>query len=130
MNSSTEKIIKETFTLSNNGEIHFGKVVGDLLGANVESYNDYRSRGATYYLPSGETLTLDMSAPEVEIAQTFSAAAIESAILGAQRGDVAYPEFKKLSQAAGCIGYTVWLTGKHVSYFGRSGETHVEYFPQ
>ena len=40
-----------------------------------------------------------------------------------------YPEFKKLSRQAGCIGYTVWIAGRHVSYYGRKGETHVERFP-
>ena len=30
---------------------------------------------------------------------------------------------------AGCAGYVVSLLGKRVLYFGRSGETHTEYFP-
>lgn len=40
-----------------------------------------------------------------------------------------YPEFKQLSQRAGCVGYTVWIEGRHVVYHGRRGETHVERFP-
>ena len=40
-----------------------------------------------------------------------------------------YPEFKKLSQAGGCVGYVVWIAGRHVTYVGRKGETHVEKFP-
>jgi hypothetical protein len=40
-----------------------------------------------------------------------------------------YPEFLRLSRAAGCVGYVVWLAGRHVTYFGRRGETHVEHFP-
>jgi hypothetical protein len=39
-----------------------------------------------------------------------------------------YPEFKALTQAAGCIGYTVWIAGRHVVYLGRRGESHVERF--
>jgi hypothetical protein len=42
---------------------------------------------------------------------------------------VMYPEFKKLSQQAGCVGYTVWIAGRHVTYVGRRGETHIERFP-
>lgn len=130
MDSSVENIINETFQSSNDGTIHFGQVVGNLLGAGVESYHvDYRACRATYYLPNGETLTLDMKAPGENIAQEFSAVAIKAAILGAQRGEVMYPQFKILSQAAGCIGYTVWLTGRHVSYVGRNGECHIEHFP-
>ncbi len=33
------------------------------------------------------------------------------------------------NQVAGCVAYTVWVTGQHVSYFGRNGETHIERFP-
>ena len=55
--------------------------------------------------------------------------AVRAAILDAQQGRVTYPEFKRLSQRAGCIGYTVWLAGRHVCYLGRKGETHVERFP-
>ena len=40
-----------------------------------------------------------------------------------------YPEFKRLSMQAGCIGYWVWIAGRHVTYYGRKGETHVEHFP-
>jgi len=130
MEQSIESVIRETLSASNGGRIHFGQVVGNLIGAGVESYSvDYRACRATYYMPCGETLTLDLEAPEVGIAMDFSATVIKQAILGAQSGEVMYPEFKKLSQAAGCIGYTVWISGRHVSYYGRNGETHVELFP-
>jgi uncharacterized protein YbcV (DUF1398 family) len=130
MDKSVDSVIRETFNSSNDGRIHFGQVIGNLIGVGVESYGvDYRACRATYYMPCGETLTLDMKAPEVDIAKDFSAPAIKSAILGAQGGEVMYPEFKKLSQEGGCIGYTVWLAGNHVAYYGRNGETHVENFP-
>ena len=61
--------------------------------------------------------------------EAFDTNALRSAIAGAQRGAVMYPQFKRLSMAAGCIGYTVWITGRHVTYYGRHGETHVERFP-
>jgi uncharacterized protein YbcV (DUF1398 family) len=130
MEQSKESIIRATLSASNDGRIHFGQIVENLIGAGVESYNvDYRAHRVTYYQPCGETLTLDLGVSEVDIAMDFSATAIKQAILGAQRGEVMYPEFKKLSQAAGCIGYTVWISGRHVSYYGRNGETHVEQFP-
>lgn len=130
MESSVETVIRETLENSNAGKIHFGQVVASLMSVGVESYNvDYRAARATYYTPNGETLTIETSAPEVEIAKEFSETAIKSAILGAQRGEVKYPEFKKLSQHGGCVGYTVWIGGRHVCYFGRNGETHIERFP-
>lgn len=130
MNQSIESLIRETLDASNTGRIHFGQVVANLLAAGVESYGiDYRAGRATYYMPDGETLTLALDLPEIDIANDFSGFGIKAAILGAQRGVVMYPEFKRLSQTAGCVGYTVWLSGRHVTYYGRKGETHVEPFP-
>ncbi|MDZ7870582.1 MAG: DUF1398 family protein [Rheinheimera sp.] len=130
INESCRALIQQTFMASNNGTIHFGQVIGQLLSAGVEAYQvDYRAGRATYYLPSGATLDLDFARPEQGIADIFNADALRAAIRGAQQGSVMYPEFKLLSQQAGCIGYTVWITGRHVSYFGRGGEVHIERFP-
>ncbi|MBU1359572.1 MAG: DUF1398 family protein [Gammaproteobacteria bacterium] len=130
MQDSTHATIQSTFDASNEGTIHFGQVVGQLIGANVESYHvDYRAGRSTYYLPDGDTLTLDFETAGHGIGSDFDSDAVRSAILAAQQGRVMYPEFKRLSQQAGCVGYTVWIAGRHVSYFGRRGETHVERFP-
>jgi hypothetical protein len=40
-----------------------------------------------------------------------------------------HPEFKKLSQRAGCVGYTVSIAGRHVTYRGQRCETQIERFP-
>lgn len=130
MKTAVETLIRHTFQQSNDGRMHFGQVVAALLEAGVESYGvDYRAARVTYYLPDGDTLDLALEGEPVAVAGEFSAAALITAIRGAQRGDVMYPQFKKLSQAAGCIGYTVWLSGRHVSYFGRRGEEYIEQFP-
>ena len=130
MNPVVESLIRRTFQESGDGRIHFGQVVAVLIDAGVESYAvDYRADRATYYLPDGDTLDLALEDAGAVIAQEFSQEALIAAIRGAQRGEVMYPQFKKLSQAAGCIAYTVWLTGRHVSYFGRHGEVHIEHFP-
>lgn len=130
MEYAIESIIRDTLNASHAGRIHFGQVVGDLLTAGVESYSiDYRAGRATYYMPCGETLTIDLEAPRSVIAAGFSVPGIKAAIVGAQRGEIMYPQFKQLSQDAGCVAYTVWLAGRHVTYYGRKGETHVERFP-
>ncbi len=130
MKESTRSVIASTFEASNAGRIHFGEVIGQLVSVQVESYFvDYRSGRATYFLPEGSTLDLLFQPAGNSIAVEFSAAALREAIIGAQQGKVMYPEFKLLSQAAGCTGYTVWITGRHVTYYGRNGETHVERFP-
>jgi len=130
MEATTRELIQSTFTASNAGRIHFGQVIGDLTLAAVESYHvDYRSGRTTYYLRGTETIDLDFGLPKAGIAEAFDGEAVRSAIRGAQAGKVMYPEFKDLSQRAGCVGYTVWISGRHVTYFGRKGETHIERFP-
>lgn len=130
MTPTTLTALESTFIASQAGAIHFGQVIARLMEAGVESYHvDYRAARITCYRPEGETHTLALEAPKASVAPVFSAEAMVVAIRGAQAGVVKYPEFLRLSQAAGCASYTVWITGRHVSYFGRRGEVHVERFP-
>lgn len=130
MNRATHATIQTTFEASNQGTIHFGQVIGQLVGAGVESYHvDFRSGRTTYYLPDGITADFSNERPLHGIADAFDGDAVRSAIKSAQQGQVMYPEFKKLSQLAGCVAYTVWIAGRHVVYLGRRGETHIEHFP-
>lgn len=130
MNNSTRLVIESVFETSNKGTIHFGEVIQQLMSVQVEAYFvDYRSGRSTYFLPNDETLDLSFEKPNQKITEDFQGDSIRSFILDAQKGKVMYPEFKQLSQTAGCIGYMVWITGQHVTYYGRKGETHVERFP-
>lgn len=130
MQTATRELIQSTFEASNQGRIHFGQVIGELTRAQVETYHvDYRSGRTTYFLANGDTMDLTFERPSHGIAVAFDGDSVRSAIRGAQQGKVLYPEFKHLSQLAGCIGYTVWISGRHVTYFGRKGETHIERFP-
>ena len=130
MQAEQRQIITDTFEASNAGRIHFGQVIGQLVSAQVESYHvDYRAGLTHYYLPDGDSLALKFESAGGKVAASFDAEGVRAAIRGAQQGKVMYPEFKQLTKAAGCAGYTVWIAGRHVSYFGRKGETHVEHFP-
>lgn len=130
MDAPTHGIIVSTFEASNQGRMHFGDVIGQLMQAQVESYHvDYRAGRATYHLPDGATLDCAFDSPAQGVADTFDVEALRAAIRSAQQGLVMYPQFKQLSQVAGCCGYTVWIAGRHVTYVGRRGETHIERFP-
>lgn len=130
MNESTRAAIRSTFDASNQGTIHFGRVIGELVRAGVESYHvDYCSGRTTYYLPDGSTADFSFERPQHGIADAFDGDALRAAILGAQQGRVMYPAFKTLSQRAGCMAYSVWIAGRHVVYTGRRGEMHIERFP-
>lgn len=109
----------------------FGQQVVALMQLGVESYYaDYRAQRTTFYLADGSAYAVALPVPPLGISRAFDAAALQAAIRGAQAGVVLYPEFMQLSMAAGCVGYLVWIDGKHVSYFGRQGEAHIEHFPQ
>lgn len=130
MENEIKSTILEAVNGSSEGRLHFGQVVGLLMEAGVESYvADYRAQRTTHYLPDGQVVEVDMQGGRVDIAQAFDASGVKAAIRGAQEGRVMYPDFKRLTQAAGCTGYTVWIAGRHVTYYGRNGETHVEKFP-
>jgi uncharacterized protein YbcV (DUF1398 family) len=130
MEDETKKLIDDTVAASHAGTGNFGEQVMQLMAHGVESYRvDFRERTSTYFLPSGSSYRVSIHAPEVAIGDRFDAAAILEAIRGSQRGDVKYPEFMDRAVRAGCVGYVVWIAGRHVTYFGRRGETHVERFP-
>ena len=130
MSPAIASAITSTFEASNAGRIHFGQVIAQLVEAGVEAYHvDYRAGRSTYYLPDGQTHTLNFEPPAEPVAAVFNTEGMVAAIRGAQAGRVMYPEFKRQSQAAGCASYTVWITGRHVTYYGRQGEMHVERFP-
>jgi len=130
MNKTAQSLIHKAASESAEGRIHFGQVIDLLMQAGVESYAaDYRSCRTTYYMPDGATLDVSMSDAAAGIGESFDAGAVVAAIRGAQQGSVMYPDFKRLTMSAGCVGYNVWLAGRHVVYFGRKGESHIERFP-
>jgi uncharacterized protein YbcV (DUF1398 family) len=123
-------VIQECASLSLQGKISFGDVVGRLMRIGLERYHaDYTRHESTYYMPDGESLVVPMNHPPEPIAKTFSAAGVEAAVRQAQRGEIFYPEFVKQTMSAGCVGYFVQITGRQVIYFGRNGEQHIERFP-
>lgn len=128
--AETQNIIEECVRRSHEGSIAFGEVVEKLMSVGVESYHaDYRRNENTHYLPTDETCVVTFAPKHVSIADAFDPAGVREAVRGAQSGVVKYPEFMRLTMAAGCVGYIVWIAGRHVQYFGRRGEVHVEHFP-
>lgn len=131
MKEEIANVVGRVVAASEEGSLNFGQIVGMLMAAGIEACHvDFRAARITYYSGSGETCTVTTPPPDAGIAEDFDAAAIQDAIRGSQRGEVNYPEFRRRSQAAGCASYAVWISGRHVTYYGRRGEMHVERFPQ
>lgn len=130
MEYSAKAAIERCAQASYAGTMNFAANVALLTATGVESYHaDYRTLGTTYYMPYGSTATIPLRAPDVMIPKAFDVAALQAAIRAAQRDELKYPDFLARSMAAGCVGYIVWIGGRHVTYFGRQGEIHVEPFP-
>lgn len=130
MDTSTKQLIEQWSQKSDSGNATFPESIGALMKLGVESYfADYRKGEKTYYTKEGRAHPVPMTIHAEEIPALFDAAALQAAIRSAQRDEIRYPEFKKRSMAAGCIGYIVWIDGRHVSYFGHRGEVHIEKFP-
>jgi uncharacterized protein YbcV (DUF1398 family) len=111
----------------------FPAIVGKLMDAGFESYAiDFRRSSATYYLPSGESIELPVPADDIAVEAGFDADALHAAIREAQTlaPGYTYKGFRAKAKAAGCAGYLVSFVGRRAVYFGRTGETHVEPFPQ
>lgn len=123
-------VLAECKKLSLAGEIPFAEVVRRLQEAGVERYHvDVCRDETTYYLPSGESHLLPNEGPRGPIAEEFDSGGVAAAVRGAQRGEVAYPDFLRRIMAAGCVGYFAQIAGRRVLYFGRTGDTHIEHFP-
>jgi uncharacterized protein YbcV (DUF1398 family) len=130
MDGSVRNTMIEASRISDEGSRSFGEVVKMLIGAGVERYHaDLVRAEKTYYLPSGESEIVPNDAIAVTPAKEFSAAGVEAAVRAIQSGTIKYKEFCERVMKAGCVGYHVSMAGKRVVYYGRSGDSHVEYFP-
>ena len=112
----------------------FPEIVGVLIKAGFESYVvDYRRNTTTYFLPDGNSNTLENRPSEGnEVAALFDQPEIATTERWAQANppDYSYSAFCTKVKALGCAGYIVSFLGKRVLYFGRTAETHIEHFPQ
>jgi len=126
-----EELIHETAARTLAGTIAFPAVVGQLLQAGVEYYHvDYAGRRQTFYASDGRSTSAGLALAGLPaVAEDFDAAAVRAAIRDSQRHGQAYRDFTVRVMAAGVQGYFAFLRGKRVTYFGRQGDQHTEWFP-
>ena len=125
------KIITETARKTLAGTISFPEVVSQLLAAGVEHYHvDYLGMKKTFYSAEGDAVITPINYEGLPpVAADFDAAAVRADILDSQRNNQPYREFTHRAMAAGVQGYFAFLRGKRVTYFGRQGDEHTEWFP-
>ncbi len=125
------EIVSEVSRATLAGTMPFPEIVGRLIETGVESYHvDYVTLLKTFYGSAGDAVTTPITyegLPEVSV--DFDQAALRAAILDSQRNGQHYRAFTIRAMEAGVQGYIAFLLGQRVTYWGRGGDQHTEWFP-
>ncbi|MGD9603220.1 MAG: DUF1398 family protein, partial [Gammaproteobacteria bacterium] len=113
------------------GSLPFPEVVRLLLEAGVEYYHvDYVALRKCFYSAGGDVVTTPITYEGLPaVAADFDAAGLRAAILDSQRHGQHYRDFTRRAMHAGVQGYLAFLRGQRVTYWGRGGDQHTEWFP-
>ncbi|WP_127089024.1 DUF1398 domain-containing protein [Aquabacter cavernae] len=130
--TSLTSIAKACLDGAEAGSMTFPDIVRTLMAAGFESYAiDFRRARALYYTAEGDWLELQIHQVDGPVAAVFDVPRIRDAIRQAQQlaPGYSYKGFCRTVVDAGCCGYVVSFLGRRAVYAGRTGETHVEHFP-
>jgi uncharacterized protein YbcV (DUF1398 family) len=106
------EIVTEAARAALDGSLPFPEVVRRLIETGVEYYHvDYVALRTSFYDAD------------------FDAAGLRAAILDSQRNAQHFRDFTRRAMAAGVQGYIAFLRGQRVTYWGRGGDHHTEWFP-
>jgi len=124
-------IVTETARRTLAGTISFPEVVSRLLATGVEYYHvDYVGRRKTFYGTDGVMVVTPIDYEGLPpVAAEFSVEALKADIRDSQRNGQPYRDFTRRAMEAGVQGYVAYLRGQRVTYFGRQGDQHTEWFP-
>jgi uncharacterized protein YbcV (DUF1398 family) len=124
-------IVIETARKTLAGTISFPEVVGQLLATGVESYHvDYIGMKKSFYGAEGDLVVTPINYEGLPgVSAEFSVEKLKASIIDSQRNGQQFRDFTRRSMVAGVQGYFAFLRGKRVTYFGRQGDQHTEWFP-
>lgn len=125
------EIVTEAARATLSGSIPFPEVVRRLIETGVEYYHvDYVALQSTYYSASGTVVTTPITYEGLpSVASNFDVTALRTAIVDSQSNGQHYRDFSRRAIEAGVQGYMAFLRGRRVTYWGRGGDHHVEWFP-
>jgi uncharacterized protein YbcV (DUF1398 family) len=133
MTTNWKDLARATLEGSESGSMTFPQNLKVLMEAGFDGYAvDFRRSTRTYYMPNGEALELKTEPTPTPVAESFDASVVREGIREAQAlvPGYTYKGFCAKVAEAGCAGYVVSLLGRRVLYYGRTCETHTEYFPR
>ena len=126
MTADWRTVARDMTALSDREAIAFPDVVARLTDAGVERYEADLTRALkTYYRPDGTSEAIPCDPLGAAPAEAFSAAGVEAAVRAIQAGRMGYKTFCARIADAGCVGYVVSIA----VYYGRTMDSHVEWFP-
>lgn len=113
------------------GTLPFPEIVARLIAAGVEYYHvDYVGLRKQFYDGAGGRVVTPIPLEDLPpIAAELDMAALRAAILDSQTKGQPWREFSRRAMAAGVLGYFAFLRGQRVTYLGRTGDQHTEWFP-
>ena len=113
------------------GDLPFPEIVGNLFAEGVEYYRvDYAILQMSFYSGAGGIVVAPMTFENLPaVAADFNGSALREAIVDSQRNGQTFRQFSHRAVLAGVQGYYAFLRGKRVTYLGRQGEQHTEWFP-
>jgi uncharacterized protein YbcV (DUF1398 family) len=125
------QVVAEAARAALDGSIPFPEIVRRLIETGVEYYHvDYVALRTSFYSATGEVVTTPIPYEGLPpVAADFDAAGLRGAILDSQRHGQHYRDFCRRAMQAGVQGYLAFLRGQRVTYWGRSGDQHTEWFP-
>jgi uncharacterized protein YbcV (DUF1398 family) len=132
MTANWKDLARATLEGSESGAMTFPQSLRLLMEAGFDGYAvDLRRSTRTYYMPNGDAIELQTAPTPAPVAESFDASVVREAIREAQAlvPGYTYSGFCAKVAGAGCAGYIVSLPGRRVLYYGRTCETHTEYFP-
>ncbi len=113
------------------GSLPFHQIVGQLMAEGVEYYHvDYVALQMRFYSAAGGVVPVPLTFEGMPaIAAAFDAPALRAAILDSRQNGQTFRDFSRRAAEAGVTGYFAFLRGQRVTYLGRQGDHHVEWFP-
>jgi uncharacterized protein YbcV (DUF1398 family) len=132
VDSHKQSIARSCLEAAESNTMTFPCIVETLMSEGFEGYIvDLRRGMVSYYMPDGDGIDLPTRKIDTRVAASFDRERVKAAIKQAQQlaPGYTYTGFCKTVAAAGCAGYIVSFSGRRALYFGRTAETHVEYFP-
>ena len=113
------------------GSLPFPEIVRNLIQAGVEYYHvDYILLQFTFYGTNAASVVAPLTFEGLPaVAKDFDVAALRHTILDSQQDGQQFREFSQRAMRAGVQGYFAFLKGARVTYLGRQGDQHTEWFP-